>query len=182
MSPLPAHRRRAGLLGVALAVPLALSGPASARPASVLHVRADQVPAQKKLPAQIGTPQPFLAGVTSQEQPMLLRFSADGRVVTRALTTVNLRCTSGSDFWLPDSFGNVPVSSRRRFRASYSEPPRQVTATLSIAVSGLLSGQVDRAGTRASGTWRMTFVERDPTTNAVKDTCTTNLLRFSVRR
>jgi hypothetical protein len=182
MSPLHARRRDAGLLGLALVLSLTAAGPAHARPAAGFDVQAAPDVVRAKVPAQLGAPQPFLAGLTSQQQPVLLRFSADRRTLTRALTTLNVKCTSGSDFWLPDGFRNVPVSSLRRFRVSFSEPARQVDPTTSIASSGLFSGQVDRTGQRASGTWRLTFVERNPTTNAVTDTCTTNVLRFSVHR
>jgi hypothetical protein len=134
-------------------------------------------------PALAAGPQPFLAGLTSQQQPVLLRLSADGRTVSRAFTTLRLHCTSGAGFYLPDSFQNTRVSTLRRFRLTYSLPPQSVDATTSITLSGSFAGQVDRTSTRVSGgTWSMTEVEKNPTTGAVTDTCTSGLVRFSAHR
>lgn len=131
-------------------------------------------------PALAAGPQPFLAGLTSQQQPVLLRLSADGRTVTRALTTLRVHCTSGTTFYLPDGFANTRVSTLRHFRATYSLPPQSVDATTSVTLSGSFGGQVDRTGTRVSGgTWSMTQVIKNPTTGAVTDTCTTGLVRFN---
>jgi hypothetical protein len=132
--------------------------------------------------AQAGGTQPFLAGLSSQEQPVLLRFNADGTVLARALTTLRVTCTSGARFYLPDGFTNLDVSSLRHFHTSYDLPPQTVSATTSLAVSGSMSGQVDRTATRASGTWRVTTVERNPATNAVTDTCASGVMHFSVHR
>src|SRR4051795_4671742 len=71
-------------------------------------------------PALAAGPQPFLAGLTSQQQPVLVRLSADGRTVARALTTLHLHCTSGATFYQPDGFANTHVSTLRRFRITYA--------------------------------------------------------------
>jgi hypothetical protein len=134
-------------------------------------------------PALAAGPRPFLAGLTSQQQPVLLRLSADGRTVSRALTTLRLHCTSGATFFLPDEFINVHVSTLRRFRVTYALPPESIDATTSIAQSGSFAGRVDRTATRVSGgTWSITQVVKDPTTGAVTDTCTSGLVRFSAHR
>jgi len=134
-------------------------------------------------PALAAGPQPFLAGVTSQQQPVLVRMSADGRTVARAITTLHLHCTSGASFYLPDGFTTTRVSALRRFRLTYALPAQSVDATTSITVSGSFGGQVDRTGTRVSaGTWSMTTVEKNPTTGAVTDTCTSGLVHFSAHR
>jgi hypothetical protein len=127
-------------------------------------------------------PQPFLAGLSSQQQPVLLRFNADASALTRALTTLRFTCTSGASFFQPDDFSNLRVSTLRHFRSSFSVPPQTVNATTSIALSGAIGGQVDKTHSRASGTWQQTLVERNPATNAVTDTCTSGVMRFSVHR
>ncbi|MEA2383701.1 MAG: hypothetical protein QOH72_3672 [Solirubrobacteraceae bacterium] len=137
-----------------------------------------------KFPASDATtaPQAFLAGLSSQQQPVLVRFSVDGTAVARALTTLHFTCTSGADFYQPDEFRKLRLSTRRHFRASFTLPPQTVDPTTSVVVSGSVIGQVDRAHSRASGTWRQTAVERNPSTNAVTDTCNTGLISFSVHR
>jgi len=195
-----AWRRSVLLVGLPLAVQLSLAGPAAARPTTGYKLPVAKPTAGYKLSALEATagdtlrgsapatrslaagPQPFLAGLTSQQQPILLRFNADATVLQRALTTLHLTCTSGNAFYLPDDFANLPVSSLRHFRTSFTLPPQSVDATTSLALSGSMSGQVDKTGTRASGTWRLTAVETNPTTNAVTDTCASGLLRFSVHR
>jgi hypothetical protein len=134
-------------------------------------------------PALAAGPQPFLAGVTSQQQPVLVRMSADGHTVARAITTLHLHCTSGLTFYLPDGFTNTHVSTLRHFRVTYSLPPQSVDATTSVTLSGSFGGAVDRTATRVSGgTWSMTQVVKDPTTGAVTDTCTSGLVRFNAHR
>ena len=135
-------------------------------------------------PVVAAGPQPFLAGLTSQQQPVLLRLSADGRTVTRALTTLRIHCTpSNATFFLPDGFRNVRVSTLRRFRVTFTQPPQTVDATTTLTPSGSFSGQVDRTRTRVSGgTWSLTLVQKNSTTGAVTDTCTSGLVRFSAHR
>jgi hypothetical protein len=173
-----AWRRAALLVGLPLAAQLALAGPAAAHPASGYKL---PVAPAHALRLAAG-PQPLLAGITPQQQPIVLRFNADASVLSRALTTLHLKCTSGASFYLPDGFTNLDVSALRHFRTTYSLPPQPVDATTTIALSGSMSGQVDKTGTRASGTWRMTEVETNPTTNAVTDTCASGVVRFSVHR
>ena len=135
-------------------------------------------------PALAAVPQPFLAGLTSQQQPVLLRLSADGRTVTRALTTLRIHCTpSNATFFLPDGFTNVHVSTLRRFRTTFTEPPQTLDPTTTLTASGSFSGQVDRTRTRVSGgTWSLTLVQKNSMTGAVTDTCTSGLVRFSAHR
>ena len=127
MSAKHAWRRGVLLVALPLAVQLAAAGPASA-----------------------AGPQPFLAGLTSQTQPVILRLSPDGSLVARAYTTLHLKCTSGAAFYLPDSFTNLDVSKLRHFTTTYSLPPAPNGDT-SIALSGSLNGQVDRTGSRHTG-------------------------------
>jgi hypothetical protein len=154
--------------------------PMPRRPRGVVLAGLALMAAAGATPALAAGPQPFLAGVTSQQQPVLLRLSADGHTVTRALTTLHLHCTSGVAFYLPDGFTSIHVSTLRHFRVTYSLPPQSVDATTSVTLSGSFGGQVDRTGTRVSGgTWSMTQVVKNPTTGAVTDTCTTGLVRFN---
>jgi hypothetical protein len=151
--------RRGALLAV---LPLALALPGAA-------------------PASAAGPQPFLAGLTSQTQPVILRFSPDGTVLARAYTTLHMKCTSGATFYVPDNFANLDVSKLRHFGDAFSVPPTTQGDT-SGAVTGSITGQVDRTGTRVSGTWRQTLVERNVATQAITDTCTSGLVHFSAHR
>jgi hypothetical protein len=177
MHPFTTLRRGALLAGLPLIAQVALCGPAQAAPAHGWK-RGVRVPAEIAATA----PQSFLAGLTSQQQPVLVRFSADGGAVARALTTLHFSCTSGDAFFQPDEFRNLRVSSLRHFRASFSAPPQTVDPTTSIVLSGSIAGQVDKARTRVSGTWRETAELRDPATNAATDTCTSGVISFSVHR
>jgi hypothetical protein len=189
MHALTAWRRTALVAGLPLAVSLAVTGPAAAHPAdglklhpaAGLKVRTTGYKLGTARTAASGT-QPFLAGLTSQQQPILLRFNADGSVLARALTTLRLKCTSGASFYLPDGFTSLDVTSLRHFRTSYSLPPANQDATTAVALSGSMTGQIDRTASKASGTWRMTAVETNPTTKAVTDTCASGLVHFSVHR
>jgi len=173
-----AHRfaRSAPLLGIALAVPLALPAASGAsQPAPVPVALRATAPTL----ALAAGAQPFLAGLTSQDMPVLLRFSKDHSILTRAVTTMHLKCTTGNNFWTPDGFTNLTVSSTRTFRPRYELPPQPAGDGSTMLWSGALNGKVDRTGTRASGTWQITLVVKDTTTAAVTDTCTTGAVRFS---
>jgi hypothetical protein len=177
MHPFTTARRAALLVGLPLIAQVALSGPAQATPVHGLK-RGVRVPAEIAATA----PQAFLAGLTSQQQPVLIRFSADGGSVARVLTTLHFACTSGDRFYQPDEFRGLRISSLRHFHASFAAPPQTVDPTTSVVVSGSITGQVDTAHSRASGTWRETAEFRNATTNAVADSCTSGVISFSVHR
>jgi len=171
-------RRGLVLVALPLVAQLALAGPVTAQPVDGWKWGvADGL--ERRF---VAGPQPFLAGLTAQQQPVLLRLDNSASVLRRAFTTVHVTCTSGARFYQPDQFDNVEISSLRHFHTSYTLPPQTADATTTVQPSGSLTGQVDRTGTRASGTWRLTFVERNATTKAVTDTCTSGLMRFSARR
>jgi hypothetical protein len=177
MHPFTTKRRAALQVGVPLIAQVALCGPAQATPEHGWK-RGVRVPAEIAATA----PQPFLAGLTSQQQPVLVRFSADGGSVARILTTLHFSCTSGDRFYQPAEFRSLRISSLRHFRATFTLPPQTVDPTTSLVLSGSITGQVDSGHSRASGTWRQTAEFRNPTTNAATDTCTTGVISFSVHR
>src|SRR4051794_39376250 len=159
MNPLTTSRRAALLVGLPLIAQFALCGPAQAMPAHGLK-RGVRVPARIAAAA----PQSFLTGLSSQQQPVIVRLNADGTAGGRALTTLHFSCTSGSHFYQPDEFRSLRLSSLRHFRASFTLAPQTVDPTTSAVLSGSITGQVDRAHSRASGTWRQTLVFSNPAT------------------
>jgi hypothetical protein len=64
-----------------------------------------------------------LAGITSQDLPIVLRVARTGRTLTRALAALDVRCTSGDELVIPDEFRRLPVSASGRFATKYSCRP-----------------------------------------------------------
>jgi hypothetical protein len=169
-------RAAALALGV-LALALGSSGPAAAS-----HTARPTGGALR--PAALAAPRgPLqLAGITSQDLPIVLRFSRNGRALTRALTALHLRCTSGDELVIPDDFRRLPVSPTGRFATRYRLPPSAPQDNTTVALSGFIRGRLSGTRRTARGSWSATLVFRDATTGTVSDTCSSGTVRFRVTR
>lgn len=135
--------------------------------------------------AVVGT---VFGGVTAQGYPVVVELSKTGRKVVRADIGMDLKCQTPGDITIPDSIEDVRVSSTGRFRAEQpvTRIPADPAAGLAFAldVSARLSGRVNKARTRITGTWQRKIVlydPSDPTGAAIADTCDTGVLRFTLK-
>jgi hypothetical protein len=120
-------------------------------------------------------------GLTSRNGPVFIELAKNGRSITRAYAALEVTCTVPEvykdtflDYWL-----KLPVSSGGAFRTSYSDSDPMDGGSLELASS--ISGKVNRARTKITGTWTTKEVVRRAD-GSVESSCDSGPLRFSVTR
>jgi hypothetical protein len=125
-------------------------------------------------------------GFTAQDYPVVLELSKTGRQVVKASIVMDLKCNVPPDASLPDSYTKLPISAAGKF--SYTAPVTRIPASPkspALDVSGMITGQVDKAKTRIKGTWQLKVVAydpMDPTGVAVLDSCDSGVLHYAARQ
>ncbi len=161
------------ILAVAASATLAVAGPIAASNAATKAKAAPGV---------------VYGAVTSQGYPVVIELSKTGRKVVGASIGLEVKCQMPPDITLPDTFTNMAISKTGRFKAAIplTRLPAEPEAGLgAIDVSASISGRVNKARTRITGTWQRRIViydARDPTGVAVFDTCDTGPLRFTAKQ
>ena len=169
--------RRSGLLdgvvgGGALAAALVSLSPLTAAAASQqASARAQPGPAAGVL----------YGGLSSQRLPVVLEVSRNGLRVVRVTIAIRLQCTSGGIVVTPDSYGDVSIRSNGRFRAAFGPQVIRNDDGTTTDLEGRFSGAVNRAGTRASGTWQFKATSRDAA-GAVTDTCDSGTITWRAKQ
>jgi hypothetical protein len=126
--------------------------------------------------------------VTSQGYPVVVELSKTGRKVVSASIGLEVKCQMPPDITLPDSFTNMTISKSGSFHASIpvTRLPAEPEAGLgALDISASITGRVNKARTRVTGTWQRTIViydASDPTATKVFDTCDSGPLRFRAKQ
>jgi hypothetical protein len=112
-----------------------------------------------------------LGGVTASGWPVVLQMSKNFKTVKRAVMAIRTQCTSGQSFIDHDTYLKLRVRKSGRIAASFGpqdngSPSPGITET----AQGSISGHFNKARTKVSGTWRLTFVDKNAA-GAVTDTC-----------
>lgn len=109
-------------------------------------------------------------GLSSQGQAVIVDLTSTRRKVVRTVMTLELTCTSGDGFWFTDFYTDVPVSRSGRFRTSFGPTTERNDDGTTSDLQGRITGQLNDAKTRISGSWRVVVTDHD-TTGAVTRTC-----------
>ena len=117
--------------------------------------------------------QTSLGGVTAQGFPVLVQMSASGKQVNRAVIGIEMKCNNGT-FAVPDSYRNLPVSPTGRFGARFGPDTNRNPDGTTFDYQGVMTGQVNKARTKATGTWQLSVKDYD-TSGAVTDSCAANI-------
>jgi len=134
------------------------------------------------------SPGAVYGAVTSQGYPVVIELSKTGRKVVSASIGLEVKCQTPPDITLPDSFTNMTISKAGKFKASIpvTRLPAEPEAGLgAIDVSASISGRVNKARTRVTGTWQRKIViydPSDPTATRIFDTCDSGPLRFRAKQ
>lgn len=119
-----------------------------------------------------------LGGLTSQDFPVLIDVSKNGRQLTRAVVGIGLRCSSGNRVATTSGWTRVRVSAGRTFKATHRETFTEQGAVITASAS--LVGKLNARRTVATGRWTTRMVSRDP--NGTVDTCDSGSVSFKARR
>ena len=117
-------------------------------------------------------------GVTPQGWPVVIQFNKSQRRVVRAVIGLQLRCTSGGFANMSDGFVNLPVNTRRKFRARFGPITQRYDDGTTYDIEGSISGALNRARSKVSGTWHLKVTDHD-SAGAVTDTCDSGSVRWT---
>jgi hypothetical protein len=119
----------------------------------------------------------LLATITSQNLPVWFKVSGDGRTLTAAAIAVNMNCTSGAEFVLPDDFLRVAISKNGRLHGTYSQPPTAGSAGETYTWMDSITARLNHRHTQLSGVWHLTV--NYSFTNGMSDQCESGPVRFT---
>ncbi len=120
-------------------------------------------------------------GATGQDFPVVIETSKNGRKVTKAKIAIRLTCTSGSTLTLPDGYTGLTVNKRRRFGTSFGPTTNRNDDGTTMDVQGAISGALNKARTKASGTWSLKVTDHDMS-GAVTDTCDSGNINWTAKQ
>ena len=120
-------------------------------------------------------------GVTSQGWPVVIQFAQKQRRVGQAAIGVSVRCTSGAVANLSDRYTNLPVSTKRKFSASFGPDTQRYDDGTTADFEGSISGALNRTRSKVSGTWRFKVTEYD-SAGAVTDTCDSGSVSWTAKQ
>jgi hypothetical protein len=120
-------------------------------------------------------------GLTSQSMPLVIDMSANRRVILKATAAVRMTCApSGGVFTAAPRLFALSVTKKGRFGRSFGPIIQRNDDRTTTDFQGRLSGQLNHAKTKISGTVWMTATDHDAT-GAVTDTCTTGSLSWKAK-
>ena len=119
-------------------------------------------------------------GVTSQGWPVVVQLNKSQSRVVRTVIGLRLGCTSGGFANMGDGFVNLPVAGRK-FRASFGPITQRYDDGTTYDVEGSVSGALNKARSKVSGTWRLKVTDHD-SAGAVTDTCDSGIVRWTAKQ
>ena len=122
-----------------------------------------------------------LGGFTSQDLPIVVKLSRDGHRIVHTGAALDLRCTSGDEFVIPDDYTSLRISGSGRFRATVVLPAVDDGSGETLAYSSSIAGRANAARTVVQGTWRLTLTFHD-TKSGANDVCRSGKVRFKLSR
>lgn len=118
-----------------------------------------------------------LAGFTSQNYPAFFKISGNGRMLVASGIALDMHCTSGGEFVLPDLFVRVPIGVKGKLNAAYSQPPTAGANGSTYTGSDSLTGKLGPKHSQLSGVWQLSV--HYSFTNGMNDQCDSGPVRFA---
>ena len=143
-------------------LPAATAGPAGARPPG----------------AATGN---TYGGVTPQGQPIVIDMTANRRSIVRAVTVLDMTCTSGNSGTVTDRYPRMPVTKKGRFSYAFGPTTERNDDGTTTDFKGRFAGRLNAAKSKVSGTWTYTITEHDAA-GAVTDTCTSGSVSWAAKQ
>jgi hypothetical protein len=150
-----------------------------------LLIGSPMIPAAMAGPAGARTPNAATGntygGVTPQGEPIVVVMTANRRKVVRALTVLDMTCTSGDTGLVTDGYRQLSVSKKGRFGYTFGPTTERNDDGTTSDFLGRVSGKLNPSKTKITGTWSYTITERDAT-GAVTDTCTSGSVTWTAKQ
>jgi hypothetical protein len=135
--------------------------------------------AAKSPPAVLPASGRTLGGFTSQHLPVVLQISTQDKRLNLAGSALNLTCTSGTQFVIPDGWVKLPISKKGIVNGSYRIPASPPPAGGTIGIIGgtdTFSGKLNAKKATFSGTWELKIEYSMP--NNQTDQCDSGHVTF----
>jgi hypothetical protein len=113
--------------------------------------------------------------------PIVVDMTADRRHIVRAVTVLDMTCTSGDTWVATDRYPRMPVTKRGRFVFVFGPITDRNDDGTTSDYQGRLKGRLNATKTRISGTWSYTVTDHDAT-GAVTDTCTSGPISWTAKQ
>jgi hypothetical protein len=120
-------------------------------------------------------------GVTPQGEPLIVDMTADRRHIVRAVTVLDMTCTSGDTWVTTDRYPRMRVTKRGRFAYVFGPITERNDDGTTFDYQGRIKGRLNATQTRISGTWSYTVTDHDAT-GAVTDTCTSGTVSWTAKQ
>jgi hypothetical protein len=95
----------------------------------------------------------FLGGLTSQSWPFVIQPSKNGKAVRFAAAGLEMTCTSGDQFGVPDGWAHLPISRNGAVHISGAVQPSPGSTVSITGGNDSFTGRFNRARTEFSGVW-----------------------------
>jgi hypothetical protein len=124
-----------------------------------------------------------LGGVTKDGWPVVLQMTRNVKTVRRAVMAIRTQCTSGQSFIDHDTYVKLRVGKSGRFSSSFGPEtnPTPPAPGITEIAQGSISGRFNKARTRVSGTWRLTFVDKNAA-GATTNTCDSGMVAWHAQQ
>jgi len=153
--------------------------------AGALLIGSPMIPAAVAGPAGARTPNAATGntygGVTPQTEPIVVVMTANRRKIVRALTVLDMTCTSGDTGLVTDGYRQVPVSKKGRFSLAFGPTTERNEDGTTTDYQGRFAGKLNAAKTKITGTWSYTITDHD-VAGAVTDTCTSGSVSWTAKQ
>jgi hypothetical protein len=120
-------------------------------------------------------------GFTKSGWPLVIQVARSGKQVTRAGIVLDMTCTSGVRFPFPDNYNKLAISKSGAFKSSFADELIDEGQGHFALLSGSISGKLNRARTKITGTWTLHDTERDAQ-GTPTDQCDSGTVRFSANQ
>ena len=117
-------------------------------------------------------------GVTPQGWPVVIQLSKSQRRVVRVAVGFDLACTAGGFVSYGDTYVDLRVNTRRKFRASFGPDTQRYDDGTTSDFEGSISGTLNRARSKVSGKSRLKVTDYD-NAGVVTDTCDSGIISWS---
>ena len=119
-------------------------------------------------------------GLTGQGDPVVVDMNSTRRRVARIAATIELSCTSGDSGTVTDKYTDLSVSRRGKFKVAFGPVTQRNDDGTSTDVQVRMTGALNDAKTRVTGTWRIILTYHDAA-GAVTDTCDSTLVSWKAK-